>query len=91
MNQRVSRTPRETTVSNDDLATLLKRLHTELSRATTLDDESRELLSVLATDFARFGSQLSTARRFAMNFETDHPDVAAVLRQLTDLFSKGGV
>ena len=78
-------------MSADDIALLLKKLHEELARATTLDAESREQLSVIARDAARFQSQLSAVRRLAVGFETEHPGVAAVLRQLTDMFAKAGV
>lgn len=78
-------------MSADDIAVLLKKLHVELASATTLDAESREQLSIIARDAAKFESQLSTVRRLAVRFETEHPGVAAVLRQLTDMFAKAGI
>ncbi|MFO1456791.1 MAG: DUF4404 family protein [Steroidobacteraceae bacterium] len=75
----------------DDLHTLLRRLHAELGRADTLDPESRELLAVLAGDLQRLSSHRSSARDYAARFEAEHPDVAATLRQIADLFGKAGI
>ncbi len=78
-------------MSVSDIPTLLKQLHIELNRANSLDLESKELLSILAQDFAKFESQMSTARQLAVRFEAEHPSIAAVLRQVTDAFSKAGM
>lgn len=77
-------------MSSEDLPALLRKLHVELERATTLDPESRELLDVLAHDLTRFESHMSTARTLAVRFEAEHPDVAGTLRQLTDALAKAG-
>ena len=37
-----------------ELPALLRRLHEELARASTLDEESKQLLGVLARDLQRF-------------------------------------
>ncbi len=78
-------------MSAGDIPALLKQLHNELNRATSLDLESKELLSILAQDFAKFESQMSIARQLAVRFEAEHPRIAAVLRQVTDAFSKAGM
>jgi hypothetical protein len=78
-------------MSTEDLAGLLRKLHAELERATSLDSESRELLAVLGRDLARFESQMSTARGLAVRFEAEHPEVAAALRQIADAFAKAGI
>ncbi len=75
----------------DDLPSLLRRLHAELERANTLDDESRALLKVLARDLQRFEMHLSSTRGFAVRFEAEHPDMAAILRQIADMFGKAGI
>jgi hypothetical protein len=74
-----------------ELPALLRRLHAELERASTLDDESRELLGVLSRDLQKFESHMSSARGFAVRFEAEHPDVAATLRQIADVFGKAGI
>jgi hypothetical protein len=77
--------------AGDTLPELLRRLHAELERASTLDDESRELLAVLSKDLQKFESHMSSARGFAVRFEAEHPDVAATLRQIADVFGKAGI
>jgi hypothetical protein len=77
--------------AGSELPDLLRRLHAELGRATTLDDESRELLAVLARDLQKFESHMSSARGFAVRFEAEHPEVAATLRQIADVFGKAGI
>ena len=75
----------------NELPELLRRLHTELERASTLDPESRELLTVLARDLHKFDAHRASASEFAVRFEAEHPDVAATLRQIADLFGKAGI
>ena len=77
--------------TDDELPTLLRRLHTELERATALDDESRELLTVLARDLQKFESHRSSAGEYAVRFEAEHRVFAATLRQIADLFGKAGI
>ncbi|MCU0758423.1 MAG: DUF4404 family protein [Steroidobacteraceae bacterium] len=74
-----------------ELPDLLRRLHAELERATHLDAESRELLGVLARDLQRFEAHRASASEYAVRFEAEHPDVAATLRQIADLFGKAGI
>ncbi|MCB1624336.1 MAG: DUF4404 family protein [Pseudomonadales bacterium] len=78
-------------MSAQDLAALLRKVHDELANATTLDRESRELLGVVAHDLEKFESHVSTARRLAAQFETEHPALAAAVRQLTDTIAKAGI
>jgi len=77
--------------ADNELPDLLRRLHQELERASTLDDESKQLLGVLAHDLQKFESHMSSARGFAVRFEAEHPDVAATLRQIADVFGKAGI
>jgi hypothetical protein len=78
-------------VGSEELPELLRKLHAELERAKTLDQESRDLLGVLARDLAKFESHVSTARGFAVRFEAEHPGVAAALRQVADALAKAGI
>ena len=77
-------------MSSEDLPALLRRLHVELERATTLDAQSRDLLAVLAHDLTKFETHMSIARTLAVRFEAEHPAVAGTLRQLTDALAKVG-
>ncbi len=77
--------------ADSELPELLRRLHAELERASTLDDETRQLLGVLAKDLQKFESHMSSARGFAVRFEAEHPEVAATLRQIADVFGKAGI
>jgi Domain of unknown function (DUF4404) len=77
--------------AGSELPDLLRRLHAELERASTLDDESRQLLGVLSQDLQKFESHMSSARGFAVRFEAEHPEVAATLRQIADVFGKAGI
>jgi hypothetical protein len=77
--------------ADSELTALLRRLHEALARTTTLDDESRQMLGVLAQDLQKFESHMSSARGFAVRFEAEHPEVAATLRQIADVFGKAGI
>ncbi len=77
--------------AGNDLPALLRRLHEELERASTLDDESKQWLAVLGRDLEKFDTHMSSARGFAVRFEAEHPDVAATLRQIADVFGKAGI
>jgi predicted component of type VI protein secretion system len=81
-----------------ELHKLLRQLHGELARADSIDDESRELLSVISGDIgALTASRQATAehlpavKRLAVDFESDHPALAATLRQIADLLAKAGI
>jgi hypothetical protein len=75
-------------------------LHQELSRAPALDAQSRQLLREIMSDIEGLGpspaSAPPTLRRhrldeLAIGFETEHPTLAAGLRQLMDLLVKAGL
>jgi len=78
-------------VNAPELPALLRRLHAELDNATSLDQESKQLLAMLARDLQKFESHMSATRSFALRFEAQHPSVAAVLRQIADMFGKAGI
>ena len=78
----------------------LAALHQELSRAPELDEQSRQLLREIISDFEGIGpspvSAPTTLRRhrleeLAVGFEIEHPTLAAGLRQLMDLLAKAGL
>jgi hypothetical protein len=82
----------------DELHRLLRRLHEELGQARSLDDESRELLKLVGEDIgalpepeAGAGERLSALERLAVRFESEHPALSAVARQLADALAKAGI
>jgi hypothetical protein len=86
-------------MSNEDLRALLAELHTRLNQADSLDADTRNLLKITAGDIektmARGGADATShaplLEELAVKFEADHPGVAAVLRQITDVLGKAGV
>ncbi len=87
-------------MASTELHALLRRLHEELERTATLDDESRRLLGVVLDDVRRIGAASpageaeATPRNLealAVRFEADHPAAAAALRQVADLLGKAGI
>lgn len=85
-------------MTSSDLNQLLRRLHEELGRAGTLDDESRALIGVVARDIGALSapatdvaSHVPALERMAVRFESEHPALSAVLRQLVDALAKAGI
>jgi hypothetical protein len=78
-------------MSSEEIPSLLRKLHAELEQASSLDAESRQMLVTLAKDLEKFDSQLSTTRGLAVRFETEHPGIAATLRQIADTVAKAGI
>jgi hypothetical protein len=85
-------------MSDEDLRELLAQLHTRLGRAKSLDDESRKLLTTVARDIettlARSGAAKKAPERLealAVRFETDHPAIAEVLREIVDTLGRAGI
>ena len=84
-------------MSNQTLHEALARLHSELQGAAQLDEESSKLLQAIAADVARLrgagGEQphISKLEALAVRFETDHPTLAASLREIADALGRVGV
>jgi len=85
-------------MTSADLHDLLRRLHEELGKAGPLDDESRELLGVVAHDIGELSApetdvagHAPALERLAVRFESEHPAVSAALRQLVDALVKAGI
>ncbi len=86
----------------ETLRELLRRVHERLSRARTVDAESRRLLQDLTQDIERkagggaaraeLGKEsLPRLEALAVRFESEHPALAEGLRQLIDLLGKAGI
>jgi hypothetical protein len=81
-----------------ELHQLLRKLHDELGRADSIDDESRELLGLIAADVGALPSAQEDAaghvpalERLAVRFESEYPSLSAVARQIADLLAKAGI
>jgi hypothetical protein len=85
------------------LRDLVAQLHAELSDALRADPKSRERLSDLMKDINRLidqpadsaaspqGSLPQRLERIAVQFEADHPTLAASARRLVDLLGEVGI
>jgi hypothetical protein len=87
-------------MSSAALKKALAALHDELSRASTLDAKSRQLLRDVMRDAERLGPSSASAtdtlhghrlEELAVGFEVEHPTLAAGLRQLIDLLAQAGL
>lgn len=87
-------------MSDKELGELLARLHTRLGRAKSLDAESRTLLVAVARDIETTLARSGTGgtkkaperlEMLAVRFETDHPAIAEVLREIVDTLGRAGI
>jgi hypothetical protein len=90
-------------MDKDSLRDLVAKLHAELSDALRADPKSRESLSQMMQDINRLidkpaqarpsahGSLADRLERMAVQFEADHPTVAASTRRLVDLLGEIGI
>jgi hypothetical protein len=89
-------------MSDESLRELLERVHQRLSGDRALDARSRELLKTLMHDIERaLAQQASTSSQkldavprleaLAVKFESEHPALAGVIRQLVDALGKAGI
>jgi hypothetical protein len=84
----------------ESLKLALRQLHAELSQAQDMDEGSRVLLREVLTDIERLlheGAAPSTGaaphrlEAAVVEFETDHPALAASVRQFIDLLGRAGL
>ena len=85
------------------LRELVAKLHAEMTDALRADPKSRESLSDMMRDINRLvdeppkspgsvpGSLPQRLERVAVQFEADHPTLAASARRLVDLLSEVGI
>jgi predicted component of type VI protein secretion system len=87
---------------SESLRELLERVHERLKGSGSLDERSRELLGTVMRDIDRAlnrptknGNQKFDAaprlEALAVRFESEHPQLAGVLRQLIDALGKAGI
>ncbi len=90
-------------MDKNTLRDLVARLHAEMSEALRADPKSRESLSDMMRDINRLIDQPAAAgsspqgslpdrlERVAVQFEANHPTLAASARRLVDLLSEVGI
>jgi hypothetical protein len=86
-------------MNNDSLRELLAKVHAELTEALRQDPQSRDALSGMMQDINRLidrpaespGSLPERLERIAVQFEVDHPTLAASARRLIDLLGEVGI
>ena len=90
-------------MDKNSLRDLVAQLHAEMSEALRADPKSRESLSDMMQDINRLidkpadpvsspqGSLPDRLERVAVQFEADHPTLAASARRLVDLLSEVGI
>jgi hypothetical protein len=90
-------------MDKNSLRDLVAKLHAELSDALRADPKSRESLSDMMQDINRLIDKPAAAadsrqsslperlERIAVQFEADHPTLAASARRLVDLLSEVGI
>ena len=89
-------------MSEESLRELLARVHERLSQSGSIDAESRRLLGALMQDIGRalgdtpadnsaVSGHVPRLEALAVRFEADHPALAELLRQLTDVLAKLGI
>ena len=86
-------------MADEDLRALLEQLHKRLGHAKSVDERSRNLLATVSADIegALVRSEAAdeghgpVLEELAAKFETDHPQLANVLRQIVDTLGKAGI
>jgi hypothetical protein len=92
----------ERIMKGESLRELLERVHERLSGTREIDERSRKLLSTVMRDIegalhrpaTGTGAAADAAPRLealAVRFESEHPALAGVLRQLIDALGKAGI
>jgi signal transduction histidine kinase len=89
-------------MGNDDIKSTIRALHRTLEQAGPVDPETRELLSELDQDVHRLLAQEEAAAEdegglqdrlesLAADFDSRHPQLAAILRELGVALARVGI
>jgi hypothetical protein len=86
-------------MADEDLRTLLRQLHARLHQAKSIDGDTRELLATVSADIegtlvrseAADDSHGPVLEALAVKFEAEHPQLAALLRQIAATLSNAGI
>ena len=90
--------------SEESLRELLARVRERLSRAKSVDADSRKILSGVVHEIDRAlgkegapgaagaaGTNAPRLESLAVRFEADHPSLAEVIREVIDTLVRGGI
>lgn len=87
--------------SEESLRQLLARVHERLNQPGSVDPEARKILTTLVHDIDRAmglgagagstGGHVPRLESLAVRFQTDHPGLAELLRQVVDALGKVGI
>lgn len=89
-------------MKNEELHSQLDQLHEELEKASTLAPEERDFFGHLMSDMVNIAqgktpeaepkeSLKEQLEKKASDFDTDHPRLAGVIRQVLDALNKMGI
>jgi hypothetical protein len=88
-------------MTEETLRELLARVHERLSTSSSIDADAREMLSTVMRDIdgalgrgTPVSAAAATAPRLeavAVRFETEHPAIAQLLRQIGALLGQAGI
>ena len=90
----------EERMSEESLRELLARVHERLGHAGSVDPESRKILAALVRDIDRalgeggagpVSGHVPRLESLAVRFQTEHPGLAELLRQVVDALGKAGI
>ncbi len=90
--------------SEESLRELLERVRDRLSRAKSVDADSRKVLSSVVHEIdhalgregapgavGAAGTHAPSLESLAVRFEADHPSLAEVIREVIDTLVRGGI
>ena len=86
-------------MSEQDLKSHIESVHSELEIAHEITPHERDLLGALMEEIVVQASQDDSKKeelsseldRYATNFETTHPKLAGIFRQIMDTLAKMGI
>ena len=86
-------------MNQNRLRTLLVELDRELKSASSLDEQSRDLLEQVLADVRKLdapgpgqhGSAENRLRELVLQFESDHPRLSGAVAQVADALGKLGI
>ena len=90
-------------MDDQELRSLLERLHTEIERNEPLDEKERELLQHLGADIRELlarsegeetqaePSMIKRLEEFIDHYEITHPDLTMLLNKLLAILSNAGI
>jgi seryl-tRNA synthetase len=90
-------------MADKDLKDLLSSLHTQLSGADQVDEQTKGLMKTVISDIENLidpavetgdehhSTVMESLEKQALSFETDHPSLMASIREVIDALSRMGI